>query len=73
MSDEKKYRRIVSSWSYPPRPIVDLRSDLQKQKDWERNFINVHRSMLYGGSPNTSKEYIDLLVEHYIKTYGEEP
>ena len=61
--------RIFYSRSYPPKGIKDNRSQFEKNKDNDWNMVHMYRSMLSGGSPNTTLEQL-ALENWFEKVYG---
>ena len=61
---------IFYSRSYPPKGIKDNRSQFEKNKDNDQNMVHIYRSMLSGGSPNTTLEQVLALENWFEKVYG---
>ena len=62
--------RIFYSRSYPPKGIKDNRSQFEKNKDNDWNMVHMYRSMLSGGSPNTTLEQVLALENWFERVYG---
>ncbi|MFM1589474.1 hypothetical protein [Streptococcus mutans] len=62
---------LIYGRSYPPKRIEDNRSQFEKEKYQDWNYIQVVRQMLISGNPSVTKEHLDNLEAHFKQRYGE--
>lgn len=64
--------KIFSGYSYPPKRIEDNRSQFEKERDKDWNYIQIVRQMMLFDNDNSdmARKHLENLEGHFKERYG---